>query len=114
MASARSTGERACARLDACRYTLKMVSKAAITAAGSATRTRYEEELKMAAQMCGQSRFVPLALTTFEDAKHICAVYPVRVALSLRDGEHAGAVEPTRCPAISLRPRCADDASPLR
>ena len=66
-------------------YTMKMVSKVQLLEMGSSHEARYREELRLASNLCGRSRFLPLALTTFETPTHLCSILPTRVATSLRD-----------------------------
>ena len=71
--------------------TLKTVAK------GDGGFERFKEETNLAALLCGESRFVPLAITTFESPTHLCSVMPTRVAISLRDlldAENSGCMPP--------------------
>lgn len=76
-------------------YTLKAMSKK-IGHGGKrdkGQRDKVKDEMTLASQMFGQSRFVPMALTFFETSAVSYAVYATRVATTLRqllDSEEGG------------------------
>lgn len=62
-------------------YTIKCLSKSKVTEMGMQSRLRHE--MQLLTSLNAHRRFVPLALTTFEDDSYIYAIYPTRVSVAL-------------------------------